>query len=320
MLNFNNSCIVLSIIFISLLHPPSSNAQNSLVTWVDAHAKPLSSDSTAVERDFLFLSEKLKGKTIVGLGEASHGTQEFFFQKRRIIQYLVAHADFRTIAFESAANFIEPINRYIQSGEGNLKSMLAGMGLYNASEIFKLFQWLMQYNASRPASGKVTLIGFDDEAFWADPLARDELMAGKFIAAQKADQQKSILWSHNMHLAKDTTMAQYKGMGFHLKAYYGTEYYALGFDTYSGSVHVLNDGQFESHEFAGNENTYSALFNKSRFDSFFIDFTTAPESFRSANYITNIYSNWQERRMLPIIPGADFDGLIFIRKTTASKL
>ncbi|KAA0993348.1 erythromycin esterase family protein [Dyadobacter aurulentus] len=320
MLNFDKACISLSILFISLLHPLSSIAQRSSVNWIDAHAKPLSSDSAATERDFLFLSEKLKGKTIVGLGEASHGTQEFFLQKRRIIQYLVTHEDFRTIAFESAANYIEPINRYIQSGEGNLKSMLAGMGLYNASEIFKLCQWLMQYNASRPASGKVTLIGFDDEAFWGDPLGRDELMAGKFIAAQKANRQKSILWSHNLHLAKDTTMAQYKGMGFHLKAHYGTLYYALGFDTFTGSVHVLNDGLFESHEFAGDENTYSALFSKSKFESFFIDFTAAPESFKSANYITNIYSNWQERRMLPIIPGADFDGLIFIRQTTASKL
>ncbi|CAG5067562.1 hypothetical protein DYBT9623_00283 [Dyadobacter sp. CECT 9623] len=256
---------------------------------------------------------------IVGLGEASHGTQEFFFQKRRIIQYLVTRDNFRTIAFEAPANFIEPLNKYIQSGEGTLKSTLSSLGLYNADEILRLCDWLRKFNASAAPGEKVKMIGFDDETFWADPLGRDELMAEKFITFQKSDQRKSILWSHNLHIAKDMTMAEYKAMGFHLKAHYGGKYYAVGMDTYSGSVHVLNDGQFESHDFTAKEHSLSALLARAKLEAFFVDFNGAPAALKSAKDITNIYSNWKEPQMLPIVPGSDFDALLFIRKTTASK-
>ncbi|MCE7062182.1 erythromycin esterase family protein [Dyadobacter sp. CY343] len=312
-----SSSILTFFLFLSTIHTFRADAQDNSLDWIDKNAHPISTDTT--QNELSFLSEKLKGKTIVGLGEASHGTQEFFFQKRKIIQYLVTRENFRTIGFESPANFIEPLNKYIQSGEGNPKITLSSIGLYNADEILKLCEWLRQFNASRPAGKRVKMIGFDDEAFWGDPLGRDESMAEKFIALQKTDQHKSILWSHNLHLAKDTTMAQYKAMGFHLKAHYGRQYYALGMDTYAGSVHVLNGGQFESHDFKGPENSLSAVFSKAKPDAFFVDFIDAPAALKSAKDITNIYSNWKEPRVLPIVPGSDFDALIFIRETTASK-
>lgn len=295
-------------------------AQDNSVDWINENAHELNSDSASTYQDLFFLSKILKGKTIIGLGEASHGTQEFYFQKRRIAKYLISQDNYRIVAFESPTTYIEPINKYIQTGEGDLKSMLKSMGLYNSEEMYKLCEWLKSFNKSKSPRDRVKLIGFDDEEYWSNPLTRDEQMAGNFIRAHNKDNHKSILWSHNLHLAKDTTMAQYKALGFYLKKKYGNQYYVIGFDTYHGSVNVLNNGQLESHNFDGTENTFSALFSKAKFEGFFVDFHKVPNPLiNTVNSITNIYSNWQEPKPLPIVPGADFDGLIFIRETTASK-
>ncbi|MCF0050485.1 erythromycin esterase family protein [Dyadobacter sp. LJ53] len=314
---------ILQIIVLSFFEVMSflTFAQSTAVDWLNKNARELTTDSLSADQELSFLSEEIKNKTIIGLGEASHGTQEFYFQKRRIIKYLVSRENFRIIAFESPVNYIEPVNRYVQTGQGNLKDILGTMALYNTSEIFKLFEWLKMYNETQSGTEKVKVVGFDHEGYWNDPFTRDEFMAGDFIKAQDSARQKSILWSHNLHLAKDTTMAQYKAMGYHLRKHYGAHYYAVGFDTYSGSVSVLNNGQFESHDFQGKENTLSATFSKVKFPAFFIDFREAPKPMiNTANTITNLLSNWQEPKPLPIIPGLDFDAMIFIRNTTASRM
>lgn len=301
-----------------LILPFEIYAQDNRLEWVNNHANELTTDTGL--NDLKFLSKKLAGKTIVGLGEASHGTQEFYFQKSRIVRYLVNVENFRLIAFEAPANYIEPINNYIQKGEGDLKDMLVPLGLYNSDGIYKLVEWLKAFNLSKPANEKVRIIGFDDEDYWGDPLNRDELMAQNFIGKHKVDTRKSILWSHNLHIAKDTTMAQYKAMGFHIRKAYGNDFYAVGFDTFRGSVNVLSDGQFESHDFGGIENTIAALFSKAKFSSFFIDFQDVSNPFANNTVlISNFYSNWRDPQPLPIAPGRDFDALIFIRETTASK-
>ena len=295
-------------------------AQDKAIDWINENAHELHSGSSSSDQDLRFLSKTLEGKTLVGLGEASHGTEEFYFQKRRFVKYLVSQDKYRLLALESPTTYVEPINNYIQTGEGDLRITLKSMGLYNSEEFYKLCQWLKSFNESRPPNDKAIIIGFDDEAYWSDPLTRDKNMAENFIKSHKQGNPKTILWSHNLHLAKDTTMAQYKAMGFHLKEQYADQYYVIGFDTYNGSVSVLNNGQLESHDFAGKENTFSALFGKASFEAFFVDFHKAPNPFlKMENSITNIYSNWQEPKPLPIVPGADFDGLIFIRETTASK-
>lgn len=267
-----------------------------------------------------FLSPLLANTTIVGLGEASHGTHEFYVQKRRIVQYLVSQNKYRLLALEAPAHYIEPINQYIQTGQGDLLHLLQSMGLYNTDELYKLCQWLKAFNDSHSAADQVKMIGFDEETFWGDPLTRDQNMATQFIQSQQSTRAKSIVWGHNLHVAKDTTMTQYRAMGFHLHKQYASRYYVIGLDTYQGSVSVLNEGTFESHSFSGQENTFSALFAQGKYRDFFINFHDAPNPLlNTRNSITNLYSNWQEPKPLPIRAGVDFDGLVFIRETTASK-
>lgn len=308
-------------LFFALLFFPPVHAQNSAVAWIDAHACPLFPDVVAATEDLSFLSSVLKDKTLVGLGEASHGTQEFYLQKRRIVQYLVRNENFKVLAFESTPTYIQPINDYILTGSGTIKDLLKPMGLYNCDEMLQLFEWLKSFNASKLPKDQVRLLAFDDEAYWQDPLSRDAFMAEQFMKQHQTDSVKSILWSHNLHLAKDTTMTQYKAMGYHLKKAYNDRFYVIFFDTYKGSANVLSNGVMESHSFQGQDAAFSAILKHARFDSFFIAFPKDFHPFTDTSFlITTLYSNWQGvPQPLPALPGSDFDGLIFIKETTASE-
>lgn len=154
----------------------------------------------------------------------------------------------------------------------------------------------------------------------SNPLARDEFMAENIANYQQESKAKTIIWGHNIHLAKDTTMAKCKGMGYHLKQKYHEQYYALGFDTFKGNVTVLDDDKFVQQSFEIQPESFSALFAKAKFPTFFIAFSNSKDDpfYNVEGNITNIYANWSKSQILPMRPGVDFDGLIFIRESTAS--
>lgn len=154
-----------------------------------------------------------------------------------------------------------------------------------------------------------------------DPLARDNFMAENINEFQKENKLKTIIWGHNVHLAKDTTMAQCRGMGYHLKQNYRDAYYALIFDTFKGSVNVLSGEDFEKHSFETSESSLSAVFARAKYPAFFMSLKNSDGNpfYNVSADVTNIFANWNNRRTLPMRPGIDFDGLIFIKETTASE-
>lgn len=306
--------------FCLLLIPVSGYTQTTEIKWINRNAHEIKSQGDNFE-DLSFLSKILNNKTIIGLGEASHGTQEFYVQKSRLVKYLVTKQGYRLLAFEAPSASMQPINDYLLTGKGDLTQTLTAMGLYNSEELLHLFQWLKEYNQTKATDEKIEVIGFDEENYWSDPFNRDRLMAENFTHFQQKSRVKSILWAHNLHLAKDTTMAQFKAMGFYLKETYKTDYYLIFFDTYKGNVTVLNNGQTEKKAFNGSPNTLSYLLSDAKYNMLFLDFHENMHPLLNEKIpITNIYADWRgEPVPLPVIPGTDFDGLLYIRTTTASK-
>lgn len=304
-----------------LLTATVASAQDNQLIWINSHAVKLSPDSVSGARDLKFLSAEVKGKTMVGLGEASHGTHEFYLQKGRIIRFLVSKENFRGLAIEFPDSLIQPINRYVQSGEGSLRELMRPLALYATTEIFDLFQWIREFNARQPAGKRVTVMGADRPEYWSDPFTRDKYMAENILRFHRSADRKIIVWAHNVHIAKDTTMAKVPALGYHLRQQLGRHLYVMGFDTFRGSVHVLNNGVFEMHDFEGKENTYSAIFARAKADAFFLSFPEKGHPFSDTEgLITNINSNWRQDPVpLPVRLGVDFDGIIFIRNTTASR-
>ncbi len=297
-------------------------SQDATVKWINENAYILQADTTRSTEDLHFLRSELKNNMVIGLGEASHGTREFYNQKQRIISYLITHLDYKRIGFEMQDKYLEPVNAYLQNGTGNLKELMKDMVLYNTEEIYHLFQSIKQYNDTQPATKKVSVYGFDREAFAGDPFNRDRLMAQNMIADQVAHKQKTILWAHNIHIAKDTIIAQYRGMGYHVKQHYGAQFYVLGFDTFNGSVTVISsDEGLAAHDFEASSESFSEMFSKASNPNIYIPFNKTPNPLTSQQReITNIYANWTDTRARPIKPGVDFDAILFIKTTTASRI
>jgi erythromycin esterase len=57
------------------------------------------------------------GVRVVGLGESTHGTAEFFRLKHRLVEYLVTAHGFRTFAMEASASATG--GRRVRTGPGH---------------------------------------------------------------------------------------------------------------------------------------------------------------------------------------------------------
>lgn len=180
--------------------------------WINENAHVLAADTAVSSTDLQFLTTELKNNIVFGLGEPSHGSREVFNQKRRVIEYLILHLHYKQIGFEFGESYISPINQYLINGTGDLKTLMKEMVLYNTEEIYHLFQFIKQNNDKQPPAEKISIFGFDRQAYAADPFTRDKFMAANVVTEQSSHKSKTIVWAHNVHIAKDTTMAQFRGM------------------------------------------------------------------------------------------------------------
>jgi erythromycin esterase len=100
---------------------------------------------------------------IVALGEASHGTREFFQLKHRLLEYLVKEKGFTVFAIE--ANWPESlaVDRYIKTGEGDPRAALSGMYFWtwNTQEVFEMIEWMRAWNKVRGERPALTFTSFD---------------------------------------------------------------------------------------------------------------------------------------------------------------
>lgn len=107
--------------------------------------------------DYDSLLDLIGDARIVLLGEASHGTQEFYAERIRITQRLIAEKDFVAVAVEGDWPDAYRVNRYVrkQGVDGCGKQALAGFKRFPAwmwrnTEVVAFVEWLRNYNDSQP--------------------------------------------------------------------------------------------------------------------------------------------------------------------------
>ena len=90
---------------------------------------------------------------VVLLGEASHGTQEFYHERARITKRLIQELDFNAIAIEGDWPDAYRVNRYIRgaSQDADAERALAGFRRFPAwmwrnTEMLELVTWLRAHN------------------------------------------------------------------------------------------------------------------------------------------------------------------------------
>ena len=100
---------------------------------------------------------------IVGLGEATHGTHEFFQLKHRLLEFLVTEMGFTMFAVESSYAACQPINEYVLHDNGDRDAVLVGQHYvaWDTEEFSALLDWLRAYNRNVPDDRKVRFYGLD---------------------------------------------------------------------------------------------------------------------------------------------------------------
>lgn len=112
---------------------------------------------------FDFLNEKLKHVEVIGLGEATHGTKEFFELKNKMFKYLVEKQDVKLFGIEANFAACYDINKYVLTGEGNAKEALSknGYWVWQSQEVLDLIEWMKNFNKGKTSNQKIQFYGYD---------------------------------------------------------------------------------------------------------------------------------------------------------------
>ncbi len=138
-------------------------APEEVVDWLRLHLAPLRSTAPGAALDDLRPLAAMVGKArLVGLGEATHGTREFFQLKHRLLELLVSEMGFTVFAIE--ANWPESlaIDDYVLRGKGDPAEALGGLFfIWNTEEVLDMIRWMRAFNADPAHLRKVRFFGFD---------------------------------------------------------------------------------------------------------------------------------------------------------------
>ncbi|MEM6317238.1 MAG: erythromycin esterase family protein [Bacteroidota bacterium] len=99
----------------------------------------------------------------VGLGEATHGTLEFFEMKDRLFRYLVEKHGYKAIGFEATWGGALHVNRYVVDGIGTARDAVSKLQFWTwrTEEVVTLVEWMHDYNLDKSEEDKIYFYGFD---------------------------------------------------------------------------------------------------------------------------------------------------------------
>lgn len=120
------------------------------------------------DRDYDALMEIIGDARLVLLGEASHGTQEFYRERARITKRLIVEKGFTAVAAEADWPDAYRVHRYAsgKGQDGSAREALADFRrfptwMWRNIEVQEFIEWLRSYNDRRLDTQKVGFYGLD---------------------------------------------------------------------------------------------------------------------------------------------------------------
>lgn len=157
-------------------HPALTHAQQ-----VAAHFEPklLPLETVAALEPLVAAASQ---KKLVLLGEASHGTSEFYSQRAEISKKLIEKHGFNFIAVEGDWASLYRLNKYVQHRDNAPASAVEAMYGFNRwpewmwgnTDVAGLIEWLHDYNKGKAPEKMVGFYGMDVYGQWE---AMDDLLA-----------------------------------------------------------------------------------------------------------------------------------------------
>ncbi|WP_026693994.1 erythromycin esterase family protein [Peribacillus kribbensis] len=142
---------------------------HNLVRSIAEHSRPLTGTHDLDE-----LIRRVEDSRFVLLGEASHGTSEYYTTRAEISKRLIKEKGFTFIAVEGDWPACQAVNRYIKGYDkdsASAREVLKAFDRWPAwmwanEEIIELIEWIKDYNASGQADPMVGFYGIDVYSLW----------------------------------------------------------------------------------------------------------------------------------------------------------
>ncbi|MFF8788705.1 erythromycin esterase family protein [Streptomyces sp. NPDC015125] len=172
------AALLLSLGAVVAAAPPSS--AQSPVPALERDAHPLrTTDPRGNLDDLRPVGRMVKDARVVGLGEATHSSHEFFAMKHRVFRYLVEEKGFRSFALEGSWSTGLRLNDYVLHGKGDPRRIMReefqnSYSWWNNSDYLNLLRWMRSYNRLHPHD-PVQFMG--DDFGYAGPELYDKVTA-----------------------------------------------------------------------------------------------------------------------------------------------
>lgn len=150
----------------------------AVVTALDRAAHPLRGVEPGGDtRDLRPLGRMVGDARVVGLGEATHGSHDFFALKDRVFRHLVTERGFRTFALEASWSTGLRLDDYVVHGKGDPRRIMRDEFQrdylwWNNTDYLGLVEWMRAYNTRHP-DDPVRFVG--DDIAWTGPEVYDEV-------------------------------------------------------------------------------------------------------------------------------------------------
>jgi erythromycin esterase-like protein len=148
---------------VSLRERQRQGASDSLIGMLRLHAEPLPSADR--QEDFGEFFDRFGNAQIVLLGEATHGTSEFYKARAAITRRLIEHHGFTVVAVEADWPDAARIDRYVRHhaprprrGESFVRFPT---WMWRNAEVLAFADWLRAYNEPKPERAKASFHGLD---------------------------------------------------------------------------------------------------------------------------------------------------------------
>ncbi len=119
--------------------------------------------------DFHDMFEEISQRQLVLMGEASHGTSEFYVWRAELSKYLIEEEGFNFIAVEGDWPAFSRINEFVKHKSGAPSTIEEAMDeihrwplwMWRNHEVQELVQWLYDFNRDRSPENRVGIYGVD---------------------------------------------------------------------------------------------------------------------------------------------------------------
>lgn len=126
------------------------------------------------EAELSIVTERTGNAKFVLLGEASHGTSEFYTVRAEITKKLIMEKGFAFVAVEGDWPACQAVNRYIKGYDTESQSAREVLSSFNRwptwmwanEEIIDLIEWMKIYNENHDVQPKVGFYGIDMYSLW----------------------------------------------------------------------------------------------------------------------------------------------------------